>query len=62
MLRGAVIDPVADSHAEGEEELEETAELATNFLGRHFGRVHGDDDGRNAYCSEVAVRIELRIS
>lgn len=52
MLRGAVIDPVADSYAESEEELEKTAKLATDFFGRHLGRVHGDDDGRNAYCSK----------
>lgn len=48
VLRGAVVDPVADGDAQGEEELEEAAELAADFLGGHFGRVHGDDDGCDA--------------
>jgi hypothetical protein len=37
--------------------LEETAKLAADLFGGHFGRVHGDDDGRDAYCSKSRLEF-----
>lgn len=48
MLVDAIVDPIRRHHADGEEQLKHTSQLAANLLRRHLGGVNRDHHGRHA--------------
>lgn len=51
VLCDSIVNPVRGHDTQGEEELEHGAQHATDVLGSHLGRVHGDNDGCHSHAN-----------